>query len=270
VSSRTIKLTDLPQRICPAGRTALLNDLEAGAYGVLAVGEQGGLDDLFQQLFTDVAPSGPILSTSRTAVLAMGSGYGVALIVRTPMLKDPLVLPTELGHLQMPLVMAGDPNEAEEHELVQFVSDFYYQGTMSPEFEDIASARGLRLAYQFFYKKANGELIDYDTIDAGVIAQKAQAGDPVALEALTWHYKLFIRSAKAIAATLTVDSVVLALDNQVKNGWFVLQAADKLKDEFYTFNRPEWLKGVRVYTQTRLLNFNVLGTDYIAHRLAAD
>jgi glucokinase len=84
VSSRTIKLTDVPQRICPAGRTALLNDLEAGAYGVLAVGQQGGLDELFQQLFTDVAPSGPILSISRTAVLAMRSGYGVALIVRTP------------------------------------------------------------------------------------------------------------------------------------------------------------------------------------------
>jgi glucokinase len=199
----------------------------------------------------------------------MGSGYGVALIVRTPLLKDALVLPTELGHLQIPPAMAGDPNEAEEHALVQFVSDFYYKGTVAPGFGSIASARGLRLAYQFFYKKATGELIDYDITDAGTIAQQAQSGDPIALQALAWHYKLFIRSAKSIATTLTADSLLLALDNQVQNRWFVLQAAGKLRDEFYNFTRPDWLKGIRVYTQTRLLNFNILGTDYIAHRLAS-
>jgi glucokinase len=267
VSTRTVNVSDLPQRLFPEPSTVFLNDLEAGAYGVLAVGEKQGLDPLFVQLWTDVAPSGPILSNTRTAVLAMGSGFGVALIVKTALLKDPLVVPTELGHLQIPLVMDKDPSKAEEWELLQFVSDFYYKGALCPEYEDIASARGLRLAYQFFTKKATGELIDYDATDAGDIARRAQDGDPVARQALAWHYKLFIRSAKEIATTFTCDSVVLALDNQVKNWWFVQQISDVLKQEFYTFIRPDWLKGIRVYAQTQLLNFNILGTDYMAHRV---
>jgi len=238
------------------------------AYGILATGEANGLEERFAQLWADVAPSGPVLSAGRTAVLAMGSGYGVALIVRSPLLREALVLPTELGHLQIPLVMEKDPGRAEEWELVQFVSDFYYGGRQCPEYEDIASARGLRLAYQYAVRKATGELLDFEAIDAGDVARKAKDGDPVAIKALMWHYKLFIRSAKEIATTFTCDSVVLALDNQVKNWWFVQQICELLKDEFYNFIRPDWMKGIRVYAQTELLNFNILGTDYMAHRIS--
>jgi glucokinase len=267
-SLRTIAVSELPPRLFPPNATSLLNDLEAGAYGVLSVGEKGGLDPLFTQLWTDRAPAGPILSTTRTAVLAMGSGYGVALIVKSPLLAQPLVLGTELGHLQVTAQLASDPAFAAERELLQFVSDHHYAGVHMPEYEDIASGRGLRLAYQYFVKKSTGELLPLESLDAGAIAQKAQEGDPLAEEALLWHQKLFIRSAKTIATSLCCDSIVLALDNQVKNAWFVFKISDKLKEEFYSWIRPPWLDGVRVYTQTKILNFNILGTDYIAHRLA--
>jgi glucokinase len=266
---RTIAVSELPPRIFPPGATALLNDLEAGAYGVLSEGEKGRLEPLFTQLWAERAAPGPILSKTRTAVLAMGSGYGVALIVQSPLLAQPLVLGTELGHLQVTQPLEKDPAFAAEKDLLQYVSDYHYGGVHMPEYEDIASGRGLRLAYAYAVKKATGEDLPVDSLDAGAIAQKAQEGDPVAAEALLWHQKLFIRSAKTIATSLCCDSIVLALDNQVKNSWFVFKVSEQLKEEFYSWIRPAWLDGVRVYTQTQTLNFNILGTDYIAHRLAA-
>jgi glucokinase len=269
-ADRTIDVHELPQSLCPRDCTVLLNDLEAGAYGVVAASLGGSLGQVFEQMFTDVAPRGPIVSDHRTAVCAMGSGFGVALIVKSGMLTVPLVLPTECGHIQIPPNCDEHPDSGLEHDLLQHISNHYYNGTQQPEYEDIASGRGLPLVYQFFVERETGEHITVESLDAGVIATKAKNGsDDVARLALLWHYKMFLRGAKAIATAMCCDSVVLALDNQVKNSWFVNEISEDLKDEFYHFIRPEWMKGIRVYAQKQLLNFNVIGTDYMAHRLSS-
>jgi glucokinase len=265
---RTVSLEQLPRQLFPTGRSLFLNDLEAGAYGVIATEKQGKLESLFEQMWPDVALKGKLVSDGRTAVLAMGSGLGVALIVKTPLLKKPLVLPTELGHLQIPTVCRNHRNAMQESQMIQYISDHYYNGRQMPEFEDIASGRGLCLVYQYLYDKFHQVKIPLDQIDAGDIAQKARQGDKIAREALMNHYIMFMRAAKAVATTLSCDSVLMALDNQVKNIWFVRSANQELKDELYTFIRPDWLKNIRVYTQTKVLNFNILGTDYMAHQIA--
>lgn len=265
---RTIRISDLPEDICPHARTVFLNDLEAGAYGVLAADEQNITKDIFEQLWAYQAPKGPVVSNSRTAVLAMGSGLGGALILKTPMLDKPLVLPAELGHMQIPVVSKNDPNCKEEHALVQHVSNHYYSGKGTPEYEDIASGRGLCLTYQHFKKVMEGKVIPVEDISGGDVAQAAKSGDKTAKKALTWHYLIFMRAAKAVATALCCDSVVLALDNQVKNAWFVHAIADHLHDEFYNFIRPDWMTGIRVYAQTKILNLNLLGTTYMALRAA--
>ena len=266
--ARTIRVTDLPSEICPHDKTVFLNDLEAGAYGVIAADEQNIVNDLFEQLWSHKAQKGKIVSESRTAVLAMGSGLGVALILKSAMLDEPLVLPSELGHMQIPVVCKEDPAAKEEYELIQHISNHYYGGKQTPEFEDIASGRGLCLAYQFFVKKNQNKLIPVEDINGGQVAEQARQGDKTAKMALTWHYKIFLRAAKAIATSLTCDSILLALDNQVKNSWFVHAVADQLHDEFYNFIRPDWLDGVRVYAQTKVLNFNLLGTAYMARHVS--
>ena len=267
-SLRTVSLNQLPEGVAPRGHSLFFNDLEAGAYGVIAAEQQKILNPVFEQLFTDVAPKGKLISDSRTAVLAMGSGLGVALIVKTPLLEKPLVLPSELGHLQIPIVCENHKNAAEEKRMIQFVSEHYYNGRQMPEFEDIASGRGLCLVYQYLYDKEHQVKIPLDEISAGDIAQNAREGDKISREALLRHYTLFVRAAKAVATTLNCDSVLMALDNQVKNVWFVRSAVEDLKDEFYTFIRPDWMKNIRCYTQTKVLNFNLLGMDYMAHQLA--
>lgn len=261
---RTLSLDHLPQKLFPKEKTAFLNDLEAGAYGVIAADEQKILDSHFVQLWQNVAPKGPIVSNTRTAVMALGSGLGVALIVKTPLLKEPLVLPAELGHVQVPAVCKNDPESKEEYELLQHVSNHYYGGTQMPEFEDLSSGRGIQLCYQFFLKRDQGVHKTVEQIDAGEVASKAHDGDKTAKNALLWCYKLFLRLAKQVATSLQCDSILMALDNQVKNAWFVEAVSDQLKDEFYNFIRPDWMEGIRVFTQTETLNFNILGTTYMA------
>ena len=149
--ARTLVADELPDVIFPRGKTLFLNDLEAGAYGIIAAEENGNLESHFLQMWThdpNVPKVSKIISPNRTAVLAMGSGLGVALIVNSPMLDAPLVVPTELGHVQIPVACDNDPNVKLEHDLIQHISNHYYEGKQTPEYEDIASGRGLCLTYQ--------------------------------------------------------------------------------------------------------------------------
>lgn len=267
-SVRTLSLKQLPKDLFPHGKSIFLNDLEAGAYGVIAANQERILDKHFEQLFTDVAPKGSILSDTRTALMAMGSGLGVAILYKNPYTKEHLVLPTEFGHLQIAPTGRRDENSGSEYRLIQHVSDHYYAGTQAPEYEDISSGRGLCLTYQHFHLVETGVKIPLDQIDAGEIAHLAKTGDKIARQSLLKHYTMFMRNAKAVATTMSCDSILLALDNQVKNSWFVTSITRELKNEFYNFIRPDWMKGIRVYHQNKVLNFNILGTSYTAYKIA--
>ena len=183
-------------------------------------------------------------------------------------LKTPLVLPTELGHVQISPNMEKHKYFKDEQDLIQHVSNHYYQGKLDPEYEDICSGRGLQLVYQFYHHKETGEMLPLDKIDAGDVAKRAIAGEKDAHAALRAHYIFYLRAAKAIATSLSCESCVLSLDNQVKNHAFVMSIAKELEEEFYEFIRPDWMTGVRVYSQKSVLNFNILGTDYMAHAIA--
>lgn len=267
IQERSLSLKDLPKKLFPSGKSTFLNDLEAGAYGIVAAHQASIIKPYFEPLWPGLAPEGPIVSSSRTAVLAMGSGLGIAVIIQTPLLKGPFVLATELGHLQIPQNGQKFSGYDAEAKLIQHLSDHYYNGTQAPEFEDAASGRGLDLLYQHYFLQDSGKKLPLDQIDAGDVASKAQKGDKVARQSLLAHYQIFLRSAKQVAISLSCDSVLLALDNQVKNDWFVRSVLPELKDEFYHFIRPDWLKNTRVYGQVKVLNFNLLGTVYMSQTL---
>lgn len=208
-------------------------------------------------------PKGQLYLIQEQLLWHLDLDFGAALIVKTPLLNNPLVLPCELGHVQVPTVCENDPGAKEEHELIQHVSEHYYGGSQTPEYEDLSSGRGIQLWYQFFLKRDENVFKAIEQIDAGEVAQKAHEGDKTARNAL------FLRLGKQLATSLQCDSILIALDNQVKNAWFVDTVADQLKEEFYNFIRPDWMEGIRVYTQTETLNFNILSNDYMAHKIAA-
>ncbi|KAH0791944.1 Glucokinase 1 [Histomonas meleagridis] len=263
---RTIHSSCLPSRIFPKDRTFLINDLEAGAYGVIAADKQGILESKFELLFGEAKPGESIINNSRTAVLAMGTGLGGAIIVKSQFLDKPFVFPTEIGHLQIPIVCSGLSHK-EEEEMLENLSSSFYDGKLTPEFEDLCSGKGLCYAYKYLLEKEKGSTSEAE-LDPPKIAEKAQKGDKIARDALLWHYRMFTRAAKIIATSLSCGSILMALDNQVKNSWFISQVAEELATEFNSFTRPDWIKNVKCYTQKEILNFNILGADYMAHQIA--
>ena len=62
-----------------------------------------------------------------------------------------------------------------------------------------------------------------------------------------------------MSVVLGCESLVLALDDAVKNNWLIHEFADKFKYEFYDYIRPEWMKEVRIYAQKKTLDLNILG-----------
>lgn len=262
---RTFKASQLPNSLFPHGNTIFLNDLEAGSYGILASSIKGDVNKYFEQMWPDQSPKGKIVSDSRTAVLAMGSGLGVGMIIKTALAPKPLVIATELGHLQIPQYGIGHPISEKDWPLLQFVTDYYYGGKIAPEFEDIGCGRGLRLAYLYLMKQKTGKDLDFEKLDGGEIAQMAENGDPIAREAVTIQLQMLVRLAKGVGTALNCDSLILALDNQVSNNYLMHLQSDLLRLEFQTYIRPNWMKVIRLYTQTKKLNFNVLGADYVAH-----
>ncbi|OHS96949.1 putative glucokinase 2 [Tritrichomonas foetus] len=268
-SVRTLKIHEFPSKVFPHDRTVLLNDLEAGAYGVVAADEQKIVGKYFEQMFKDKSPPGPVVADTRTAVMALGSGLGVAFIHKRKG-AETTVLPAELGHLQVNAICSQHPDYEIEQKLIQHVSNHYYKGRQCPEYEDFCSGRGIQLNYQFFYLQETGKLLDFDEIDAGEVAKKAKEGEKAAKEAMTWCYKLLLREARNLAITFVCDSIVFALDNQVRNKWFVDEIETLLKDEFYDYLRPDWIAETRIYTQTEILNFNVLGVELMSRRMATN
>ncbi|OHT04689.1 Glucokinase 1 [Tritrichomonas foetus] len=267
-SNRTLSLSELPTDLFPKNRSKFLNDTESIAYGILAVNRLGTLDKYFEKLFSETSPDGPPVNDRRTAVVSVGTGLGCSLIVKTPLFNRKIVVPTELGHLELPIVGHRNANYQFERELVQHISNHWYEGELAIEFEDITSGKGLCNVYQFLVKKATGKVIPTETLDGAQIAQMAAEKEPLAYKALVIFNQMVIRAAKTISTTMNCDSVILASDNQADNYHIIKDNYSLMKNEFYSFIRPNWLNTITVFTQTKRMNFNLFGTSHIAHQLS--
>ena len=86
-----------------------------------------------------------------------------------------------------------------------------------------------------------------------------EEGDETAKRAIFLQYQYLFREAKLMSVVLGCESLVLALDDAVKNNWLIHEFADKFKYEFYDYIRPEWMKEVRIYAQKKARDLNILG-----------
>lgn len=266
-SHRTITLTELPTDLFPAARSKFLNDTEATAYGILAVNSKYQLDEYFEKLFPENSPAGGPVNDRRTAIIYVGAGLGCSLVVKTPLFKRKIVVPTELGHLELPIVGHKHPDYKFEKDLVQYISNQHYDGELAIELEDIVSGKGLCNVYQYFMDKTSGKKVPLSELDGGEIAKLAAKKDPVAYKSLVLFNQMAIRSAKTISTTMNCDSVILTSNNQVANHYIIKENYEKLKNEFYSFIRPDWMKTITIFTQTKNMNFSLFGTSSIAHNL---
>jgi hypothetical protein len=110
-------------------------------------------------------------------------------------------------------------------------------------------------------------VIPFEELDHQEIARKARAGDPLAKEVLALQHYYLIRAAKITGIAAGCDSILLALDDAVSNYDLMHEMSDRFRSEFYEFIRPEWVRTFKIYTQTKPLDFNIMGADYLAHHL---
>jgi glucokinase len=69
-----------------------------------------------------------MVSKTQAAVLAAESGLGIVIIEKTPIMRLPYVVATELGHLQIPMNREKSDNYESEFNLIQYISDEIYEG----------------------------------------------------------------------------------------------------------------------------------------------
>lgn len=261
-ADQTIRISKINQKLFPYQHSLMMNDLESGGYGIISISEDKELAKrCFKKLW---GPEGrQILSKSyNTAIMAMGSGLGSALIYSEPDTKTHVVIPTESGYLMSSSLRELNPRYKADQTTLNFISDRYFKGQLYPPFEDLASGHGL--------------VDDYDALmntktnfNAIKIVELAKSGDKTAKLAMKNHYIYFTRLAKQFAYALNCKSVVMALSNQVSNKWLIDEIANDLETEFH--ESPEWraVNDVSVFSQIEDINVNIVGTTYMAHYCAS-
>lgn len=256
--NRELKIDLIDERLCPRGKTGLLNDLEAACYGVVALGEASQLGAYFEN-FEDSTSKVTTLAPTRHLVLAMGTGLGVGLLLRSGDNFD--VVPTEFGHTLFTQYGKKYADSQQDAEFIQWIGENVWGGDHLGEFEDVCSGRGLHAAYKWLCRNAPER--EADKKMPKDIAELAKSGDKIALDAMFLHYKFLFRIAQNICVGMQTKGVILAGDNQVFNNWFVLSEKERFMREFkwHPKQNPKdkWLDGIPIYVQTKSVNTNMIG-----------
>jgi len=168
-----------------AKQVVLLNDLEATAWGLLALPEQN---------FVELNPSAVFLQGNH-AVIAAGTGLGEAIMAYDGTHYH--IIATEGGHSDF------SPTNAQEIALLQFMLTKYPEHV---SYERLVSGEGLVSIYQFLeqsaYASANAgiaqQLLEHDA--AAVIGENGVAGqDALCTEAVRLFCKLYGSEAGNLA-----------------------------------------------------------------------
>jgi len=266
---RTIDIRKLDERVCPRGKTALLNDLEACCYGISALSAADQLGKYFELLEDPTKPVPGRLQPRKHLVMAMGTGLGVGVLLDNADTKKTnqfTVLPMEIGHTIVTHFGETHKNYASDEKFLLWLGQKVYGGMHSPEFEDICSGRGLAWAYEF--------LTGGKVSEPKGIAQGAMKGDKEAETAMLLHYRFLLRVAQNTCVGLQTKGVILCGDNQVHNHAFVKGHAKDLMDEFMHHpkqNGPaghHWLEAIPIFIQKESVNANMIGCVCVADSVA--
>jgi len=257
---RTLTTKDLPTSLFPAGKSAMLNDLEAGCYGILALDAQNKLGDYFKPLFPTTGETTK-LAPKNYMVLAMGTGLGVGCLFYHG--GKHIIFPMEVGHCLVTTYGSKYEETKVDKELFKYISSMLYRNEHLAEFEDICSGRGLEWTYQFFTRDVeNKPKLNAEQISAG-----AMNGDKLAEKAMFYHYKMLIRAAQNASIATNSKGVILSGDNQVHNKDFVFSHSEDLKKNFLHHPKISWIKDSPVLAQTEFINTMIIGCIYKAMEL---
>nr|VFJ45458.1 MAG: Glucokinase [Candidatus Kentron sp. FM]VFJ49054.1 MAG: Glucokinase [Candidatus Kentron sp. FM]VFK06759.1 MAG: Glucokinase [Candidatus Kentron sp. FM] len=220
----------------PMDRTVMINDMEAGCYGLMKSLREGGTDAMgFEPLmgcatsYHAVSGGNPV--KGNRIFIAPGTGLGAAGIIemeKTPA-TSPLVYPiaTELQNTPMPVLRT-------EHRIV--VDWLRREKQIAhPSWDDIVSGRGLVDIYYALRDSAPGNAPDTVSEDGDPAAAIARAGvighDPIARQALSFFYDCTGRFCQLMALGFQAfGGVFIGGASTIKNRDFIRHS--QLPDAF--------------------------------------
>ena len=272
-AGRTIRVADFPTKLCPMGRTRLLNDLHACAAGIAGLSHIGAFGAAFKRMWGPAAKAdasnnnsgngdAPVsLGKGSVVVLAPGTGLGSALLHFDADSDRFIVVPLEFGHTHIstfkhPALMAS---------LVSTLG----RGNHPVEFDDVCTGRGLEHIFKLTQSSAIGAKTDGSgTVSAPLISRAAASGDMDATMAFTIKYGLLMNLASQLSMGFVPDTVVIAGDNAVRHKFFLgdTRHAAQLKAEFlsHTMERLGFMSRVQVVRQDVEMNLNLIGAAFAA------
>lgn len=195
-SDSVVSLKELELAGLPPGRTQLVNDVVAGAWGSLARIEAGAPDTLLRHPARDHGDVGG-LGEGNLVYVAPGTGLGAAALVRHHLgPRGATAVGCEAQHAQMPS-FAGPLGEVSDALAVSLGS--------APSWEDLVSGRGLTRIYDALSSAASNAPLRHHVDDAsraGTVASAAlRGGDPQAVAAVDVFYRALGYFAQTLALT---------------------------------------------------------------------
>lgn len=246
-------LEKFPVALFPIGRSVMLNDLEAGGFGVLAVSDAQAFPEYFDLMWEgsfwkvcERTAAGSALGRGRCVVLAPGTGLGSSLIHYNHMEQTYGVLPLELGAQTLP------PRND-----LAYIQKLAEHRKLPPNYESMVSGAGLEYHYR--------QLVDgrKPLLSAPQVARAAEEGDTDALKALGTFYSYLMRLGSEVSIAFVPLTVVLIGDNIVRNKFFFSdpEAMERLHRDAldHAAERLGYQSRVTYLRQKKFLNLNLVG-----------
>jgi glucokinase len=278
-AGRTLHVSQLPTKVCPLGKTRLLNDLQACAAGISALNHIGAFSDAFVKMWdpannaaAPVTSSGEAkLGKGNVVVLAPGTGLGTALLYYDERKERFTVIPLEFGHVNVSTYKYGSL-------MGSWVSKLE-RGNHPPEYDDICSGRGLEFIYAAAHERGatsnteNAKLPFRKKVTAPEISTLAQGGDMDAVNAFAIKYGMLMNLASQLTMGFVPTTIVIAGDNAVRHSFFLGNHVHvkQLRDEFcsHTTERMGFMSRVQMVRQTTEMNLNLIGAAFESAILVA-
>lgn len=253
------RLSEYPTALFPPGRSALLNDLQAGGFGVLATSDTHSMQNYFTLMWEGTMwkelqkeRAGTTLGQGGCVVIAPGTGLGSCYIFYNATAKSFDVIPLEYGSTT---TIARPGTEAYLRELAAYTERPQYV----PNAEDTVCGNAMEVAYKMRIAGKAGK----KPLRAGEVAALAKTGDADALHAMTVLYENLMIMASEMAMTFLPLTVVIMGDNVMRNSFYFEDAArlehlhKSVKN--HPMERYGFLSRATYLRQTKSVNLNLLG-----------
>ncbi|KPI88594.1 glucokinase 1-like protein [Leptomonas seymouri] len=267
-------LEDYPEELFPKGRSALLNDLEAGGYGVLALSNAGLLAKYFKVMWKgsqwDAMSGGKAPGTTigkgRCVIAAPGTGLGSSLIHYMGISDSYIVLPLETGSTSMAWCTNKDGEYARTLAAFQASKRPEITPEVPPHWESATNGNGLQFnyAYEFDGTKTSSTSPHFGKTAPQVAKLAKNSSDPAALAAMERLYKNLMGFCGEATMGFMPLTFVLMGDTIASNSFYFDDPArlKALQARLYehTMERPYgFISRTTFLRQVRSVNLNLVG-----------